>query len=178
MDDVRNIARQLMSGEENRLHNYIIPGLTSDLLAVTAKGGKMRLFTMERDQEYEVAVHDHRYDFSCMVLKGAVKNILYSATPCDRANASHAMVPYSEHHHSVDESLAKFVKVTMSNKVYNEGEWYGMSHVDFHRIQFSKGSQVLFIEGPNRKKESNILLPYQNERICNTFLWADWMMKR
>jgi hypothetical protein len=57
-------------GRGKTLHNYIVPGLNSTMLAMSAGGGVVRLFEMTREQEAYIVPHDHRYNFTCYVLAG------------------------------------------------------------------------------------------------------------
>jgi hypothetical protein len=65
----------------------------------------------------------------------------------------------------------------MCDTTYKAGEWYSMTHAEFHSIRFSYGARVLFFEGSQVKPESYCLVPYVNGQVCDTFYWREWMMK-
>ena len=165
-------------GAGKRLKNYIIPGLFSTLLATPAVGGCVRLFEMTREQEYDITPHDHRYSFQCCVLSGTVDNRRYRTQATEyREMAGYVSLPYNPVTHALDEERPTWMHGQFTDEQFSEGDWYSMSKDEYHSIRFSKGAKVLFIEGPNEKEESACLLPYVNGRICNTFIWRDWMME-
>ena len=174
--DLVKLVAALGAGEVRE--NYIVPGLRSTLLAHPAAGGIVRLFEMTREQEYDVTAHDHRYNFQCCVLAGSVENRRYRTQSTAQGYATHAALPYDAKEHALDDSRPRWLYASHVDEVHGEGDWYGMSADEFHSIRFSKGAKVLLIEGPQEKDESWCLLPYANGRICNTFIWRDWMMAR
>lgn len=164
-------------GKGAKLENYIVPGLQSTLLASSLNGGKVRVFDMTREQEYDITPHDHRYDFQCCVLAGSVTNRRY--TVIERGNkeyATHAIMQYDYAKHELDEAQAEWAEARFEDETFGVGAWYSMKATEFHAIRFSRGAKVLFIEGAEVKAWSSCLLPYVNGRICNTFIWRDWMM--
>lgn len=173
--DIEKLVESLGAGGKV-LENYILPGMISTELARPAIGGLIRLFHMTREQEYEITPHDHRFGFKCAVLDGCVTNRVYKVDTCHKDHATHVTVPYDPSTHSLNEALAKHARANFHEATYNSGDWYQMEHEQFHAIRFSRGARVLFIEGPEEKSEGSCLLPYINGRICNTFLWRDWMM--
>lgn len=175
MSDLMRMVDAIGMGK--RLENYILPGMVSTMLATPARGGIVRLFEMTREQEYEVTPHDHRYNFQCCVLAGTVENRRYrtQSTEYDQY-AGYVSLPYDPATHSLDESCPTYMHGQFTDEHFSEGDWYAMSKDEFHSIRFSKGAKVLFIEGPEQKKQSSCLVPYINGRICNTFIWRDWMM--
>jgi hypothetical protein len=159
------------------INNYIIPGLRSTLLVDrTTSGGRVRRFDMLREQEYFIVPHDHRYNFDCFVLDGGVTHYTYDLEKAQKENATHVIVPYDHADHAIDTEQPTWVKAYMCTESFRAGDRYSLSHADFHSVRFSSGASVLFIEGAQQKPGSSCLLPYSDGRICNTFLWDDWMM--
>ena len=159
-------------------HNYIVPGLTSMVLARSdaPAGGMVRLFCMERQQEYEVTPHNHRYDFTCLVLAGQVYNRVYESVE-GSGSVTHAIFNYDATTKGLAHKPLSEVAMAYDELIYETGEWYSMTHEQFHSIRFSRGAEVLFFEGPQITDISQCLLPISHGRICNTFLSADWMMQ-
>jgi len=174
-DDVLRIVRALGAG--SALENYIIPGVRSTLLAKSLDGGVVRVFDMSRDQEYDITPHDHRYDFECFVISGSVTNRRYWSASARKDDATHARLQYDYQAKALNEASANWFRAGYREEVFGIGEWYSMKSYEFHSIRFAKGSKILFIESPEIKKESYCLLPYHYGRICNTFIWRDWMME-
>lgn len=172
--DLIRLVAALGKGEVRE--NYIVPGLRSTLLGRPAAGGCIRLFEMTREQEYEVTAHDHRYNFQCCVLEGSVEHRRYRVQSTIKDYAGYVALPYNPVTHALDEERPRWLHGQIIDEVYGDGDWYSCSHEEFHTIRFGKGTKVLFIEGPEEKAESWCLLPYIDGRICNTFIWRDWMM--
>jgi hypothetical protein len=174
MNDYQSMRRFVGAlGRGEVRENYIIPGLTSTLLASPIAGGIVRLFEMSRHQEVEIVPHDHRYDFQCYVLEGEVRNRLYCLH--DSAAFTHAVFLHDPGTHDVSGPLG-LVEASFNESTYLQGDWYDMKASQFHSIWFGKGAKVLLIEGPKKNELSRCLMPYVNGRVCDTFYWRDWMM--
>lgn len=158
------------------LDNYVIPGLRSTLLSTTEAGGKMRLFEMTREQEYDITPHDHRYSFQCCVLAGSVRNRRYAVQSTLKEYAGYAALPYDHARHALNEDRPRWLYAHSKEETFGEGDWYSMRCGEFHSIRFAKGTRVLLIEEPEEAEESWCLLPLVGGTICNTFIWRDWMM--
>ncbi len=179
MTDIEHLISALGTAEKHTLTNYIVPGLTSALLAQLPGGGCIRKFVMCRAQEMSVVPHNHRYDFECFVLAGRVRHRVYDVFDgAQRGNATHAIVPYDPASHQLDLSSPRWATGRPSDCEHQEGQWYRLKHQYFHSIEFERGTVVLFIEGPTKQEISHCLLPVSNGRICDTFIWRDWMMGR
>lgn len=166
-------------GKGRVLENYVLAGLRSTLLGETAAGGKLQLFEMLRVQEADIVPHDHRYDFQCFVLDGEVEHLCYELERVYHPpQAAWAVCEYDPDIHSVnDETPRAYTRGTVVKKTHGAGSWYGLKHDQFHAVRFSAGARVLFIEGPEVQPFSHVLLPYQDGRVCNTFVWRTWMMR-
>lgn len=165
------------NGPVSTLENYVIPGLRSVAYLKTDDNGAMlRSFEMTAHQEYYITPHNHRYNFECFVLDGEVENTIFNPIEATRATADHVIVPYDEAKHDIDLEKTEFVRAISSSRKHPEGDWYSMRHDQFHTITFAKGTRVLFLQGASVVKVSHCMLPYNAGRICNTFIWRDWMM--
>lgn len=69
---------------------------------------------------------------------------------------------------------------TPVSTTYRAGDVYSMLNDDIHSIQFSRGAQVLFIEGPERSTTSIVLEPSTVDLLSHvpTFETRPWMFKR
>lgn len=179
---MRSQLQQLMEtmmlhSRPRALRNYILPGLTSYKLADLEGGGMLRVFEMERDQETEVVPHNHRYAFGCYVVHGSVEHTIYGVSGCDRSTATHAAMQYNHVGKCIDSESARFVQATFTTRSHGPGDYYALGPTTFHRVRFSRGTVVLFVEGPPDQQYSEVLVPYERGRICSSFVWGDWMMQ-
>lgn len=158
----------------NRKRNYIIPGLTSTLIYDKGKEGKLRLFQMNRVQEFIITPHNHRFDLFCQVLFGKVDNIVYEITPTTTKSATHATFAFEK---EINYEQPQWVIATPKVKTYSKGDFYFMKAKDYHSITFSKNAEVLFFEGPEKQPISRFLVPYSNGRLCTTMHVFDWMQE-
>ncbi|MDE2106756.1 MAG: hypothetical protein KGL39_56600 [Patescibacteria group bacterium] len=175
-EQLRRAVSRMMNG---RLKNYVMPGLSSWLVGGEG-AGKVRLFTAQRDtNDWVIAPHSHRFDFTCLVLRGEVHNITYSSPPRhDLGN------PFAVGRLEVPEGgLGKYEYKPGTSPVhygthtakYEEGTTYSMEAEEIHTIRFSRDSMVLFFEGPNRVNFSYVLEPWADSRRVPTFSVEPWM---
>lgn len=178
MTELQELVDSLLPGM-GTLHDYIVPGLDSILLAKTRNGGCLRLFKMSRYQELFVTPHDHRYDFKAYVLAGAVENIKYSITTFSppSTRATHAIVRYNKDTREWLPTTVNVVRAEPYSRTYGAGETYFMEHEEFHTIRFGDGAVVLMVEGPSQAECSRMLLPWRNGAVVDTFMWRPWMMR-
>lgn len=179
MSNVQHLIDVINKMTHSRVHNYVIPGLTSSLVGGDGHG-TVRLFDQNRHHEEPITPHSHRFDFACLVLRGRVKNVIWNV---DEAGDTYAET-YLYHH-------GKFGKYDVapqkSNVYYNwirteteyrEGDLYHMKAHEVHSIFFSTGAKVLFFEGPNYLEESFVLEPVVNGKIIPTFRVESWMFEK
>lgn len=176
MTDIESLVDLLPRGRA--LRNYVVPGLTSTLLASTEGGGKLRLFEMDREQEHYVVPHDHRYDFTAFVLAGMAEQIAYDvhhvSTP---GEARWAAFQYLHRDGRLAGRSWGYFAGTIRRATYLRGDSYRMGAKEWHSIRFGAGSRVLMVEGAGSGGYSSVLLPMVNGRLCDTFLVRDWMME-
>jgi hypothetical protein len=137
------------------------------------------MFTMSRHHEEPILPHSHRFDFRCLVLRGAVHNHIWRRTSEHRGDSYMVSnVTYEGElglHHREDAEEAHFAKGVASFKA---GEEYSMRAEEFHSIYFERGTEVLFFEGPNRLELSQILEPIVMGERIPLFRTDEWMFKR
>ena len=159
------------------IYNYVLPGMTSYLIADPTDQGCIRMFANSMTQYMHVTPHSHRFNFKSCVLHGSVinqmwesdyngdqyvvANLLYNGKP-----GEYSLVPEAE---------SRSYRVTSTT--YNVGDWYEMEFNQVHSIIFSKDARVAIFEGPQQTNETKILLPYVNGEVINTFKVQDWMFK-
>lgn len=167
----------LESMKHGSLLNYIAPGLNSSLLGGTQETGKVRVFDSVIEQQQPIAPHSHRYDFACLVLRGNVKNLLWTRTKnptaclyqCSQLKSNTRLAGCElESSKDIDTWAPQEI-------VYQESEWYSMKAEEFHSIYFSKDAMVLFFEGPERLESSYVLQPFVNNQVIPTFKIEPWM---
>lgn len=172
---MRKLINQLELMKSSRVANYVIAGLDSYLL----ENGKVRLFENSRNHQDSITPHSHRFDFTCLVLYGRVKNRLWS--PCEVEDGDffeESSLVYDgeigRHKcHRVGRDHYKF-----SDSVFRSGDIYSMKAHEIHSIQFSKGAKVLFFEGPQVTNESLIIEPVVNGEKIPTYQSLPYMFKR
>lgn len=165
----------------SRLDNYIIPGLASELVG-GVNGGKVRLFSTNRTATDFVTPHSHRFDFTCLVLKGVVNNTIYAeggetgdewcVSTIGQVCGADGILNYV---HTRSDKPSKWTQDTFR---YEAGETYSMRYEELHSIQFSRGARVLFFEGPQVTKESRMIEPWVNGKVVPTFRTDPWMFER
>jgi hypothetical protein len=167
--------------KHNRLRNYIAPGLTSHLVG-GGEYGKVRLFTAERYTMEFITPHSHRFDFTCLVLRGGVHNTIFSpgGAHCEEwcvstINQVCGLDGLLKFTHVRDEEPSYWFPVMNS---YRAGDTYSMNHEEIHSIRFERGSEVLFFEGPQLQTFSHMLEPWEHGKVIPTFRTEPWMFDR
>ena len=170
---------QIKAMAHSPLHNYAIPGLTSWIIGANPdpQRGCVRLFECSR-QHFELIIpHSHRFDFRCLVLRGGVNNVVWTADEEGDEFAVSTLRYGGEpgHYSTTVEEVVRF-----SSRVdrYTKGQWYGMKHDEIHSIFFGRGSAVLFFEGPQVTNQSQILEPYVDGQRVPTFQVESWMFRK
>lgn len=169
MDELKNILNSMKS---SKLSNYIVAGLDSYLLT----SGKVRLFECSRNHQDSVTPHSHRFDFSCLVISGAVCNRVWKECNEDDGDFfQSSIITYSGDvgSHSVKPEGRDFW--SYSDSKYKAGDIYSMTSDQVHSIFFSKGATVLFFEGPDKSNDSIIIEPVVNGQVIRTYEKKDYM---
>lgn len=170
----------LLDMSNNTLDNYILPGLSSHLVGGGGYG-KVRLFEASRRQQSGVTPHSHRFDFTCLVLRGSVVNTIW--TPDSQGDEF--FMQYLEYQGQAGEYQKReyiqgvdkpgYTRWTGDSIQYAEGQWYSMSSEEIHSIEFSRDALVLFFEGPERSKVTKILEPIAGTAVIPTLKVEPWM---
>lgn len=174
----------LISTAHSPIENYVVPGLTSYLIGLPAKDGSLvRLFHSAIEQEMFITPHSHRYDSHHTVLKGEVKNIIYTP-PYNSEYFDEELDEYYLSELIADEGLGEYVIKEVGprkyRKIYSEysaGESYAFSSTQIHSIKFGKNTYVLVVQGFTITDTSAILEPYIAGERVPTFTVEDWMFK-
>lgn len=180
------LIERVMQLRHSPLHNYIVPGLTSWIVGPApnrcddGQRGCLRLFEMTRRQDTQITPHSHRFDFTCLVLQGKVRNTLfydggpasdeyvqrvvrYTGKPGDYETESEDSMPY---------------RYGSDTKTYYAGDTYSMKTREIHSIEFESGALVLFFEGPTVADTSCMLLPWANGCVIDTSTVQPWMFRK
>jgi hypothetical protein len=160
------------------IRNYAIPGLTSWLIGEQSPNGTMRFFECSRHHQEPITPHSHRFDFQCWVLAGSVCNRVWTPTAFHGDEYTRTDVIYLGECGKYKKDRIGPCSYTFRDKTYGEGDWYSMTHDQIHSIYFSKGTQVLFFEGPTRSDRSLILEPHIDGEDVPTFKVEPWMFKQ
>lgn len=166
----------------SRLDNYIIPGLVSQLVG-GAECGKVRLFSTDRTATDFVTPHSHRFDFTCLVLRGVVHNTIFTETTAatgdewclstiNQVCGKDGILNY------VHERSNSPTRWWQNTSTYQSGDTYSMKYDELHSIQFSRNVRVLFFEGPEVTKQSRMIEPWVNGKVVPTFRTEPWMFER
>lgn len=172
--------KSILYMKRNPLQNYIVPGLTSWLLADLKEKGMIRLFEMERHQEMAIAPHSHRFDFDCIVLAGSVVNTLwrpsYNIKNGDEFQIT--SLEYMGQPGQYKETRGGIMNYTPLVQEHKEGDKYGMRFDEIHSIKFSRGAKVLFFEGPSKTTHTTLLDPYVNGQRVPQSAIQPWMFHK
>jgi hypothetical protein len=166
----------------SRVHHYATPGLTSVLVGGSGHG-KVRMFLSDRDTREWITPHSHRFDFTCLVLRGTVENIVF--TRAEESSTEGNWYASALIHPRAGGMGGYYVERggplalwRENSTVYREGDTYSMTSKQIHSIRFSRDSIVLFFEGPEVTEDSVALEPFSNGELVRTFDTAEWMFKR
>ena len=175
------IRRALVHMENNELSNYIVPGLTSYLIG-GPKHGRVRMFSASRETREFITPHSHRFNFTCLVLSGEVRNTIYRPgitgdekwclSTIGQVCGENGVIEY---HHIRDKEPTPWIAQTTT---YVKGNTYRMKHTELHSIQFSRMAEVLFFEGPQLTETSRMIEPWVNDKVVPTFRTEPWMFER
>jgi hypothetical protein len=164
------------------LHNYIVPGLTSHLIGGDDKHGRVRLFHAERETREFITPHSHRFDFTCVVLRGFVRNTIFEkGTACDEKylgstiNQVCGLNGLNEYIHTRDDEPSNWHAIEFE---FFAGDTYSMTHDQIHSIKFDRGTRVLFFEGPQLSLTSRMIEPWENGKVIPTFKTEPWMFEK
>lgn len=178
------IIKQLGSMAYGSLRNYIVPGLTSQLIGEGPKG-KVRIFTSDRDQKNHILPHSHRFDFTCLVLKGQVINSVYTPASYGQTDGVdlHAvgtltLADGGKPGECVMTPGTQGLPFAAALRAYREGDTYAMTAKEIHSIEFKKDSVVLFLEGPRLTDTSVVLEPWSNGQRVATYGVQPWMFQK
>lgn len=184
MADLMNTIRQAIKPmQHSALRNYIIPGLNSHLIG-GGEFGKVRVFEASRSARDFVTPHSHRFDFTCIVLAGVVRNTIYREQHMISQGEAWCMSAIGQvcgadgitrYEHERSDKASYWAPETMG---YATGQSYSMTFKEIHSIQFDRGTQVLFFEGPQKVERSCMLEPWVNGKVVPTFKTEFWMFER
>ena len=172
LDTVRSMAF-------STLRHYIVPGLTSQLIGIGPRG-KVRLFESERNQRDFILPHSHRFAFTCLILQGAVTNIVYRRDPGNGELYAEGCLRMPEGGAPGDCVLtpgAHAVAYSEQRTRYTAGATYSMRPSEVHSVAFEAGAAVLFFEGPKESDTSIILEPWANGARVPTYGRTSWMFQ-
>lgn len=179
--DATQIINQLAQMAYSPLRNYIVPGLTSQLIAEGPKG-KVRVFLSDRDQVDHITPHSHRFDFTCLVLKGGVVNTLYEPAQYGEPADLFALGLLAHRANLPGEGVmtpgTQGMPYKRIERQYSEQQTYAMKATQIHSIRFLKGSVVLFFEGPQLTDTSVVLEPWSDGQRVPTYGVQPWMFQR
>ena len=180
--DANKLILELAAMQHNKLHNYIVPGVTSSLIG-GGEHGKVRLFHATRQARDWVTPHSHRFNFTALVLAGNAHNTLFDCTEgsggdewclstIDQVCGADGLRDYQ---HVRATNATRWMQHTLS---YGVGASYSMEHTEIHSIVFEKGTVVLFFEGPQVTTQSVMLEPWVNGKCLPTFRTEPWMFEK
>ena len=172
---MEGLIQQLDQMKSSPIRNYVIAGLDSFLIS----NGKVRYFENSRQHQDSITPHSHRFDFSCIVLAGSVRNRVWSEcreSEGDFFQSSTLKYAGEVGEHSVTPEGRGFWKY--KETIYDVGDCYSMDSSEVHSIIFSRGAKVLFFEGENKSNESVIIEPVVRGEVIRTYQKLEYMFKR
>lgn len=176
----------LLAMKHSPIHNYVIPGLTSWLLADPTTEGVLRLFECSREHEEAITPHSHRFDLRCFVIEGQVRNTLWHARDLSEGQAGEREDLFTATTMGYDGTIGEYAELSskvvvarQDHRWYRSGDTYSMQAHEIHSIRFSKGAKVVLMEGPKRALTNVVLEPYEMGfgRI-KTMRTEPWMFRR
>lgn len=175
------VLKFLSAMKHSPIANYGgIPGLTSWLIGAPGPHGLIRLMECSREHQEPITPHSHRFDFHCVVLKGVVRNRIWTAvtpTECgDEFRISH--LTYAGNAGKYEKREGGIDSYGFRTEIYSEREEYSMTADQVHSIFFGRDTAVLFFEGPNVYGSSIILEPVVDGETIPTFKVEPWAFKR
>lgn len=178
---IEAITQAIMPMRHNSLRNYTVPGLTSHLIG-GAEFGKVRLFHAERTTRDVITPHSHRFDFTCLVLSGWVRNTIYHYGAAgdemwclSSINQVCGVDGLRDFKHTREDQPTRMRREVTE---YKPGDVYSMVYTEIHSIEFSHGTQVLFFEGPQQTERSWMIEPWCDGGVIPTFRTEYWMFLR
>ncbi len=161
--------------------NYVLPGLTSSLIGSPSVHGTMRLFQNTRDHQETLTPHSHRFDFMCWVLRGSVRNRLWTKSYVSDRDADEYRTTTLHYEGEIGKYAAKPADVhrwRYEDKQFSEGQCYAMRAHEVHSIFFSRRAIVLFFEGPSAADSSIVIEPVVDGETIPTLEVKPWMFQR
>ena len=175
MKELITILNQMRNKTVN---NYVIAGLRSSMIGGD-EYGCVRLFEQERFQQDFICPHNHRFDFTCLVLEGSVINRQWRASNRSAGDLfQEKRLTYTGEIGKYSESLEEKRYYTYSDEEYVAGDYYGMTHDVIHSIEFGRKSKVLFFEGAHKSDSSIILNPIVDGTEIEFDRVDDWMFSK
>lgn len=176
------ILRAVLEMRNNPIRNYIAPGVTSWLIGGTGNG-KVRMFTADRATREWITPHSHRFNFTCLVLRGTATNILFERSWNSDEGDLYAFGMLEAKcgglgGYNFIPGDADVKRMKESSTTYAAGETYSMTAEQIHTIRFSRDAAILFFEGPEVMSQSTVLEPWSDGRRVPTFETRPWMFER
>lgn len=169
----------LTSLAHSPVRNYVIPGLTSSLIGGISPFGTVRLFQNSRDHQEPITPHSHRFDFVCMVLRGQVRNRMWTETQNENADLYQVkQLDYCGTFGQYEREDHQVSRWQYRDLTFSAGESYSMKSHEVHSIYFSRGAVVLFFEGPKLTNHSIALEPVVDGKVIPTLKTEPWMFLR
>jgi len=174
MKDLMSIIEEM---KHNQVGNYVIAGLDSFMVGGDGKGC-VRFFENSRNQQDCITPHSHRFNFTCLVLEGHVRNRIWHETT-EYAGDLFAVseLLYGGEIGLHEKKVIEHSHWDYRDQVFQEGEIYSMQANEVHSIIFSKGAKVLFFEGPSDSDKSIILEPVVRGEVIPAFVKPEWMFQ-
>lgn len=161
--------------------NYVLPGLTSSLIGAPSDKGSVRLLLNEREHQESVTPHSHRFDFMCWVLRGSVRNRLWTESyDSDREADEYrtTTLRYGGEIGKYETEPGEVHRWRFSDAVFTEGQCYSMRSHEVHSIFFARRTVVLFFEGPATSDRSIAIEPVVKGETIRTLEVRPWMFSR
>lgn len=184
MSRFNDLLALLRDMTHNRLENYIVPGVSSELVG-GGEYGLVRTFSTYRDARDWVTPHSHRFNFTALVLAGRVHNTLFTPgqqygraadewclSTIDQVCGGEGIREYI---HTRETDASYWCQDTTT---YEIGDLYSMAPQEIHSIRFERGTRVLMFEGPQVKTSSVMLEPWVNGKCVPTFRTEPWMFEK
>ena len=171
----------LLRMAHSQVSNYVLPGLTSSLIGAPSAAGTMRLFENSRDHQETLTPHSHRFDFMCWVLRGSVRNRLWTKSYDSDRDADDyrtTTLRYCGEIGKYQQEPGDVHRWRYVDRVFSEGQCYAMKAHEVHSIFFSRRALVLFFEGPTVAETSIVIEPVVDGETIKTLEIKPWMFRK
>lgn len=111
-------------------------------------------------------IHDHRYDFRSMILKGELTNNIYEVKQDSYGNYEMCWVFCDKEHSGKPQHIMDVDIADCKSTTYSAGQSYTMKMDQFHRTIFKVPTVTYLERGPVKKERARIVKLILKPAVC------------